>query len=197
MMSYRRYLIACITLTLTGCAGMKDDFDCKAVASDSCMTMRQADEMAKEKDQTEKREYSSTRSQSSGKGEGTGRARLPSLIDMSRSLVPVRMNRISLMPTQVLRYAPSVPFTPVSLIPVDVLPGVSAPATPVTSGPIKPSQTCTLADCPPSMRAPQREIESVVSLWVAPYIDGIDAVHAPAELYFVRNPTTWRDRYEP
>jgi conjugal transfer pilus assembly protein TraV len=207
MIRSRRYLIACLTLTLTGCAGMKDDFDCKAVASDSCMTMRQADEIAKQKDQNQKADYSQNSNESSGKGGGAGRAHLPSLIDMSNSLTPARIAYEPLIPSRVLGYAATAPLAQVPDSGVKVFPA-STPGSAVTPAAPYPTsagaeyrapftQACTSSYCPKSMQPPLRAIETVVSLWIAPYVDGIDAVHAPGEVYFVRSPTAWRDRYEP
>lgn len=198
MMSSRLYWIACFTLMLTGCAGMKDDFDCKAVANDSCMTMRQADEIARNADDT-----SGAQARSAPTG-GTGRARLPDLIDLSHALKPVRMARQPVMPLRTLGYTSSGSLIPdvgsgVKAFPAAVPGGTASTATPVAvavTAPI-PSRACTPTDCPPSMPAPQREIETVVSLWIAPYVDGIEAVHAPAEVFFVRKPTEWRARYVP
>ncbi|MDZ7324886.1 type IV conjugative transfer system lipoprotein TraV [Kosakonia sacchari] len=36
-------------LMLTGCAGVKSDFDCEATTSDRCMTMSQANQLARDK----------------------------------------------------------------------------------------------------------------------------------------------------
>lgn len=36
-------------LLLSGCAGVKSDFDCDATTSDRCMTMRQANQLARDK----------------------------------------------------------------------------------------------------------------------------------------------------
>lgn len=41
-------LAGCILL-LSGCAGVKSDFDCDATTSDRCMTMSQANQLARDK----------------------------------------------------------------------------------------------------------------------------------------------------
>lgn len=207
-------VLACAVLALTGCAGMKDDFDCKAVASDSCMTMSQADDKARAKDQSAQRDYQPSRN---GSAAAQGRGRLPSLIDMSRSLASVRLTAqpFSQAPTPSLVISNAAPsgassyaagtdsrlvFTRqasagaanASADALGAVP-VSAPADSLTYRPA----ACTPTHCPNTMAAPQRQMESVVRLWVAPYVDSVDAVHAPGEVFFVRTPSAWRDRYEP
>jgi conjugal transfer pilus assembly protein TraV len=218
MKTTRISLLTCAVLALTGCAGMKDDFDCKAVASDSCITMRQADEKARAQDQSGQRNYQPAGSRSGPAIQGRGR--LPSLIDMSRSLAPVRLSEqpspLIPTPSRVLS-APAVVSTPpvatsypasdtgrleftrksssgLSDAP-DALGAV--PSTTPADSMTHRATTCTPTHCPNTMAAPQRQMESVVRLWVAPYVDSVDAVHAPSEVFFVRSPADWRDRYEP
>lgn len=211
-------VLACAVLVLTGCAGMKDDFDCKAVASDSCLTMSQADEKARATDQSADRGYQPARYGSGSSIQGRGR--LPSLIDMSRTLVPVRLSAqpspLPPTPSRVLSTRAVVSTPPVatsypasdagSLLltrensnglgntpdALGTLPATAQPD-PITYR----ETTCTPTHCPNTMIAPQRQMESVVRLWVAPYVDSVDAVHAPGEVFFVRSPADWRDRYEP
>ena len=43
------FLLAGSVLLLTGCAGVKSNFDCDATTSDTCMTMTKANQLARDK----------------------------------------------------------------------------------------------------------------------------------------------------
>lgn len=150
-------------LLLTGCAGTETEFECNATTSDTCMTMEQANEKAK------------AREESAAKPAAAG---LPRLADGNfRTLSHVSYP----LPPQPTLSATGI--TPVSTAAVKPAGMLSAP---LTAAPV--SQTATL---PGNYPRPLRKGEQTASLWIAPYIDAEDVYHQPTTVLFVVTPSAW------
>ena len=153
-------------LLLTGCAGVKSDFDCDATTSDRCMTMSQANQLARDK----------TGSDAPGKpaaGATLSPAELPRTVPVvSSHNVPAQS-----VPTTTPPAIKSVPDTV----------GSSSAAVSAVSAPSCSSVRCDSAG---SVRA-QRAGEQIATVWVAPWVDSSDAFHQPGRLSFVTSGPAW------
>ncbi|MCP9269143.1 type IV conjugative transfer system lipoprotein TraV [Xenorhabdus sp. XENO-1] len=157
-------------LLLSGCAGTSGDFQCNATTSDACMTMEQANEKAKirEEPQTVK----------------PGVAALPHLAevnfrsDMKTFPVPVTAINatIEITPKNAFLNKKSVSVSPnknnrgAALVPAAF-----------------PCSGCSTAN---SLK-PLRVGEQIAGLWIAPYIDTEDVWHQANHVFFVVTPAKW------
>lgn len=157
-------------LLLTGCAGVKSDFDCDATTSDRCMTMSQANQLARDK----------TGSDAPGKpaaGATLSPAELPrTVLVVSSHNVPAQS-----VPTTTPPAVKSVPSSPVRS---SLTSGSSV--TPVSV----PSCSSVRCDGAGAVRA-QRAGEQIATVWVAPWIDSSDAFHQPGRISFVTSGPAW------
>lgn len=158
-------LLAGICL-LTGCAGVKSEFECNATSSDSCMTMQQANEKAK-----------AVETPARGKPDATALPRLaegdfrtPAV--MAPSVVSVSTGHV----------------TAHTVVSRPVLP---APVPAPLFRPEMRSHTATRPVMPGDYPRPLRTGEQVASLWIAPYVDAGDVYHQPAAVLFVVKPSRW------
>lgn len=166
-------------LLLTGCAGTETEFECNATTSDTCMTMEQANEKAKAREES-----------AAAKPVAAG---LPRLADGSfRTVSPVS----SPLPPRLVLSATGAPSsTARATVPVRML--STPPAHQVNDA--KPSYTAPISQMifgspvtpPGDYPRPLRKGEQVASLWVAPYIDSDDVYHQPATVLFVVTPSAW------
>jgi conjugal transfer pilus assembly protein TraV len=149
-------------LMLTGCAGVKSDFDCDATTSDRCMTMSQANQLARDK----------TGSDARGKP-AAGAALSPA--ELPRTVPVVSSHNVP---------AQSVPTT----TPPAIKSAGSAPVSSATSG----GNPTTSVSTPSAgtVRA-QRAGELIATVWVAPWIDSSDAFHQPGRISFVTSGPAW------
>ncbi|HBV6843881.1 type IV conjugative transfer system lipoprotein TraV [Klebsiella pneumoniae] len=168
-------------LLLTGCAGTETEFECNATTSDTCMTMEQANEKAK------------AREESAAKPAAAG---LPRLADGNfRTLSQVSY---PLPPQPTLSATGTTPVSTVAVKPAGML---SAPpvhpvqnasnrTAPLTATPV--SQTFrSPVTLPGNYPRPLRKGEQTASLWIAPYIDAEDVYHQPTTVLFVVTPSAW------
>ncbi|WP_200780753.1 type IV conjugative transfer system lipoprotein TraV [Klebsiella oxytoca] len=167
-------------LLLTGCAGTETEFECNATTSDTCMTMEQANEKAKAREES-----------ASAKPVAAGLPRLAEGHFSTSSSYP--------LPPQP---ALSATGTVTPAVPASTTAGMlSAPARqplvtrPGTTGssvtPVNQITFRSPVTLPGDYPRPLRKGEQTASLWVAPYIDSDDVYHQPTTVLFVVTPSEW------
>ncbi|RLM11803.1 type IV conjugative transfer system protein TraV [Gibbsiella quercinecans] len=175
-------------LLLTGCAGTETEFECNATTSDTCMTMEQANEKAKARE-----ESASAKPVAAGLprlAEGNFRTSspvsypLPSQPDLTRARVvgdkeraravflnnPTENNAAAYFETE--KRMLSLPVVKMSL-------------------PVVASTFTSPSTLPGNYPQPLRKGEQTASLWIAPYIDSEDVYHQPTTVSFVVTPSAW------
>lgn len=168
-------------LLLTGCAGTETEFECNATTSDTCMTMEQANEKAKV------REESAAKPAAAGLprlAEGNFRTMQPA----SYPLPP--QPTLHAAGTTAVSAAAVKPAGMLSATPVHQVQNASNRTAPLTVTPV--SQTFrSPATLPGNYPRPLRKGEETASLWIAPYIDAEDVYHQPTTVLFVVTPSAW------
>ncbi|HHQ4545261.1 TPA: type IV conjugative transfer system lipoprotein TraV [Aeromonas veronii] len=172
----------CSLFTLGGCSGTASDFQCNATTSDQCMTMEEANNLARKKTEGAK-----------GKPDA---GKLPALVDIPPS--PVQP-----LTTPVMSSSPGVAAPLASEHSSFVAPS-SAPRAKTASravfipsrGGLPPLQTeavCATPRCDVLGEAtPLRLTDSIGTVWIAPWVDTADVFHQPGRLSFVVTPGTWQ-----
>jgi conjugal transfer pilus assembly protein TraV len=159
-------------LLLSGCAGTSSEFECNATTSDTCMTMHQANDKAKLKEE--------------GDTVKADAGALPRLADGNFSSASNSAPVTSMpLPTPSVQSAAHAPFTS--------KPIATAPLTPVLVTPasqpyITPVSTPVVSTEYPR---PLRVGERTAQLWIAPYIDTADVYHQPSNVVFVVTSSHW------
>ena len=175
-------------LLLTGCAGTETEFECNATTSDTCMTMEQANEKAKAKE-----ESASAKPAAAGLpqlAEGNFRTTsvnsypLPPQPNLTRARVAVEKDRARAVylnnPTakneaayfETEKRSQSLPVVKMSL-------------------PVVASTFSSPSTLPGNYPRPLRKGEETTSLWIAPYVDSDDVYHQPTTVVFVVKPSAW------
>lgn len=193
-MTLTRLPLLLCALLLAGCAGTATEFECNATTSDNCMTMGQANELARKK------------TQSAANAGKPGAGALPALVDLPAA------------PQHGTTMATAAPTTPVKATPAPTAPATSsvlapvatssASTTPAASAPLAPRAlfTPTAASVPLATDAmcstprcdtlgeatPLRLTDTIATLWIAPWIDSADQFHQPGRVSFVLTPGTWQ-----
>lgn len=170
-------------LLLTGCAGTETEFQCNATTSDTCMTMEQANEKAKLKEE-----------RSDAKPAAAG---LPQLAEGNFRTTSV--NSYPLPPQPNLMQSRTTTTVPTNTVTSGFLTNnriVSAPVyRPVAVTPaVRPVSVSTYTSpvtAPGNYPRPLRKGEETTSLWIAPYVDADDVYHQPATVLFVVKPSAW------
>ncbi|VUS50026.1 hypothetical protein SB6407_02029 [Klebsiella pasteurii] len=169
-------------LLLTGCAGTETEFECNATTSDTCMTMEQANEKAKARE-----ESASAKPAAAGLprlAEGNFRTTQPA----SYPLPP--QPTLSAAGTTAVTTAAVKPAGMLSAPPVHPVQYAGNRTAPLTATPV--SQTFrSPATLPGNYPRPLRKGEQTASLWIAPYIDAEDVYHQPTTVLFVVTPSAW------
>lgn len=169
-------------LLLTGCAGTETEFECNATTSDACMTMEQANEKAKARE-----ESASAKPAAAGLprlAEGNFRTTQPA----SYPLPP--QPTLSATGTTAVSMAAVKPAGMLSAPPVHPVQNAGSRIAPLTATPL--SQTFrSPATLPGNYPRPLRKGEQTASLWIAPYIDAEDVYHQPTTVLFVVTPSAW------
>ena len=159
-------------LLLSGCAGTSSEFECNATTSDTCMTMHQANDKAKLKEE--------------GDTVKPVAGALPRLAEGNFSSASNSTSAPSFpLPTPSVQRVAHAPFT--------AKPIAIAPLTPVSvktaSQPyITPVSTPVVSTEYPR---PLRVGERTAQLWIAPYIDTADVYHQPSNVVFVVTSSHW------
>ncbi|VUS84749.1 type IV conjugative transfer system lipoprotein TraV [Klebsiella pasteurii] len=175
-------------LLLTGCAGTETEFECNATTSDTCMTMEQANEKAKAREES-----------ASAKPAAAGLPRLAdgnfrTLSQVSYPLPPqpdLTLARVAedksraravFLNNPTANNAAAYFETEKKLM---SLPVVKMPL------PVVASTFTSPATLPGNYPRPLRKGEQTASLWIAPYIDSEDVYHQPTTVLFVVKPSAW------
>ena len=175
-------------LLLTGCAGTETEFECNTTTSDTCMTMEQANEKAKARE-----ESAAAKPAAAGLPRlADGNFRTPSQVsyplppqpdltlarvaeDKSRARAvaltnPTAKNLDAYFETE--KRMQSLPVVKMSL-------------------PVSQATFRSPATLPGNYPRPLRKGEQTASLWIAPYIDAEDVYHQPTTVLFVVTPSAW------
>ncbi|EPZ8357488.1 type IV conjugative transfer system lipoprotein TraV [Enterobacter hormaechei] len=149
-------------LLLSGCAGVKSDFDCDATTSDRCMTMSQANQLARDK----------TGSDAPGKP-AAGASLSPA--DLPRTVPVVSSHNV-----------------PAQSVPTTTPPAIkSALSVPVSSATFGGTPTTSVSTPSAGTVRAQRAGEQIATVWVAPWVDSSDAFHQPGRISFVTSGPAW------
>ena len=156
-------------LLLSGCAGTSSEFECNATTSDTCMTMHQANDKAKLKEE--------------GDMVKPDAGALPRLADGNFSSASNSAPTTSTpLPTPSVQSVAHAPFT--------TKPIATAPQkAPVKSQPYISSVSTTTISI--EYPRPLRVGERTAQLWIAPYIDTADVYHQPSNVVFVVTSSHW------
>lgn len=169
------FMLAGSALLLSGCAGMKSEFDCTETADNGCLTMDEANNRARAKTEGEKQQV-----------------RLPKLAEVtpvvtapvSVAVAPVRPSAIQ--PAAVAGSAPRNPFRG------DSAPARPAPVTtPSVSGMTVASTSAPSAWADTGMQPPVRLPSGTARLWIAAWIDEDQVYHQPSVVSFEVAPARW------
>ncbi|MDU7757578.1 MAG: type IV conjugative transfer system lipoprotein TraV [Staphylococcus epidermidis] len=159
-------------LLLSGCAGTSSEFECNATTSDTCMTMHQANDKAKLKEE--------------GDTVKADAGALPRLADGNFSSASNSAPATSMpLPTPSVQRVAHVPFTAKPIAPA---PLTSVSVKPASQPYITPVSTPVVSTEYPR---PLRVGERTAQLWIAPYIDKADVYHQPSNVVFVVTSSHW------
>lgn len=166
-------------LLLAGCAGVKSSFDCDATTSDTCMTMGEANQVARNKAAKNK----------AGK---LGAGGLPSLADIPQAAVAPSQPAVALPATLPSHLVTTPAATSVTAgRSVGAGSPVAATSVPVATAP-RPALSCQTVRCDtPGAALPQRTADRIATVWIAPWIDSDNHFHQPGRVSFVVTPSTW------
>ena len=182
-------LFVCSVLLLSGCAGVKSNFDCDATTSDTCMTMTKANQLARDK-----------AAKQAGKPAAGG---LPSLVNIPTTPAPGASPGPRVVTTPGVVNTPAASgetstgtvqvSTPTVLTPGPVadIPVMAAMRSPVKSV-VTPTPSCLNVRCDnPGAVHPQRSQDQIATVWIAPWVDSDNAFHQPGRVSFVVSPADW------
>ena len=167
-------LIAASTIALTGCAGVQSDFECNATAGDSCMTMEDANNKARE-----------MAAPAAGKQAATS---LPRLVNLPQRLASAP----AIKPATAAQYTPAIN-------PTRFLKPAAAVSAPAQAHPIAvfnagtTGERCLPRRCDDAGQARAvRTHEVTASVWIAPWVDTGDVFHQPGRISFVVSDSRWQ-----
>ena len=187
------FLLAGSVLLLTGCAGVKSNFDCDATTSDTCMTMTKANQLARDK-----------AAKNTGKQAAGG---LPSLVNLPTTSAAVhpsasRSAASSSSGVQVTSDRPTVSGstaagtnTTATTSTLVHRPVTETPVTPVSRPAVSvgnPAPSCQNVRCDnPGSVHPLRSQDRIATVWIAPWVDSDNAFHQPGRVSFVVTSAEW------
>lgn len=167
-------------LLLTGCVGMNSDFTCNETVQDQCMTMEQANNKARFKQE------------GSGaiKGKPVSPVALPAVVNPQPSPAPVTTRVAPVTHASSLLKTPTVPAT--THAQANAVAQVTPPVTtlrPSVAPQVVTAYRDTYSDI--GMIPPIRQNASTSRLWVAAWVDEHDTYHQPSVVSFVVTPSHW------
>lgn len=188
------FMLAGGVLLLSGCAGMKSEFDCTETADNGCITMDEANNRARAKTEGDKQQV-----------------RLPKLAEVTLMPVQPSVTSVSAAPSRtpvvtapvsvaVAPVRPSAiqPATVVDSAPLNSFRGGSAPArpaasvtTPSVSGMTVASTSAPSAWADTGMQPPVRLPSGTARLWIAAWVDEDLVYHQPSVVSFEVAPARW------
>lgn len=192
------FMLAGSALLLSGCAGMKSEFDCTETADNGCLTMDEANNRARAKTEGEKQqvrlpklaEVTPVPVQPSVTSVSAAPSRTPVVTaPVSVAAAPVRPSAIQ--PAAVAGSAPRNPFRGDS---APARPAVASPApvtTPSVSGMTVASNASPSAWADTGMQPPVRLPSGTARLWIAAWVDEDQVYHQPSVVSFEVAPARW------
>lgn len=187
------FMLAGGVLLLSGCTGMKSEFDCTETADNGCLTMDEANNRARAKTEGDKQQV-----------------RLPPLAEVKplSAMPPVTTTvsvsaRSSVTPVPPAVATVSAPSVPVATIaPRNPFRGDNAPArptvaspapvtTPSVSGMTVASTSAPSAWADTGMQPPVRLPSGTARLWIAAWVDEDQVYHQPSVVSFEVAPARW------
>lgn len=167
-------IIAASATALTGCAGVQSDFECNATAGDSCMTMEDANNKARE-----------MAAPAAGKQAATS---LPRLVNLPQRLASAPAIQ-SAPAAQVAPVISSAPFLkPATAVITPTQPHPDAVFNAGATG-----ERCLPRRCDDAGQARAvRTHEVTASVWIAPWVDTGDVFHQPGRVSFVVSDPHWQ-----
>lgn len=185
-------------LLLSGCAGMKSEFDCTETADNGCLTMDEANNRARAKTEGDKQqvrlpklaEVTPVPVQPSVTSVSVAPSRKPVVTaPVSVAVAPVRPSAIQ--PAAVAGSAPHNPFRGGSS---PARPAGASPApvtTPSVSGMTVASTSAPSAWADTGMQPPVRLPSGTARLWIAAWVDEDQVYHQPSVVSFEVAPARW------
>ncbi|AGO57698.1 type IV conjugative transfer system protein TraV (plasmid) [Serratia plymuthica 4Rx13] len=161
---------------LTGCAGMNSDFECNKTAGDACLSMTEANALARSGGSLETLQSGEKSSVKKPAGES-----LPMLNNTPPVLKPISA-QTAIHPVQSEFIAKPINGSVNSQFNRN---SVSRPV--VSTSSQGASLTSNTAGAVNAYRVP----DQTQRLWVAPYVDKSDAFHQPSVVEFVKNKSHW------
>ncbi|ENZ0152768.1 type IV conjugative transfer system lipoprotein TraV [Salmonella enterica subsp. enterica serovar Chester] len=192
------FMLAGSALLLSGCAGMKSEFDCTETADNGCLTMDEANNRARAKTEGDKpqvrlpklAEVTPVSVEPSVTSVSVASSRTPVVTaPASVAVAPVRPSAIQ--PAVVAGSAPRNPFRGGS---TPARPAGTSPA-PVTttsvSGMTVASTSAPSAWADTGMQPPVRLPAGTARLWIAAWVDEDQVYHQPSVVSFEVAPARW------
>lgn len=177
----KTYWLAVLTsLLLAGCTGTSSEFQCDATTSDRCMTMEQANDMARNKTE--------------GARGKPGAGVLPALVELPPPSVTPLSVPTELRPLNTVSPAPvTSTFIPTASQAKQVNKRATFTPSKPGSAPIHTESLCGSPRCDTLGEAtPLRLTDTIATIWIAPWIDESDVFHQPGRVSFVLTPGTWQ-----
>lgn len=187
------FMLAGSVLLLSGCAGMKSEFNCNESAENGCLTIDEANDRARAKTEGEKQQI-----------------RLPELAEMKpvAAVSPVQpFVSVSSRSVSAAAQAP-VAMVPVRAEPVngtsprnpfrgDILPPRPVVTPSATAAPVSSTAMTVASTSVPSawadtgMQPPVRLLSGTARLWIAAWVDEDQVHHQPSVVSFEVTPARW------
>lgn len=195
------FMLAGGVLLLSGCTGMKSEFDCTETADNGCLTMDEANNRARAKTEGDKQqvrlpklaEVTPVPVQPSVTSVSVAPSRTPVVMDpVSVAAAAVRPSAIQ--PAAVAGSAPRNPFRGDN---APARPTVASPApvtTPSVSGMTVASTSAPSAWADTGMQPPVRLPSGTARLWIAAWVDEDQVYHQPSVVSFEVAPARWATR---
>lgn len=192
------FMLAGGVLLLSGCTGMKSEFDCTETADNGCLTMDEANNRARVKTEGDKQqvrlpklaEVTPMPVQPSVTSVSVAPSRTP-VVTAPASVAVAAVSPSALQPAAVVGSAPRNPFrgdsTPVRPAVVSAAPVT----TPSVSGMTVAGTFAPSAWADTGMQPPVRLPSGTARLWIAAWVDEDQVYHQPSVVSFEVAPARW------